>query len=156
MTVRDVLEVLVLAEYEAHQRPHLGLERDLLPGQPGGLGGRGQLDMEAPVDRGCAPRRPRPALNSPRDAPQLLQILGLRALGGEPGGGTRDGRPVVGEVAQFLGAPVGEPGTQPVLRRDRRAAVTKLPPPRPLRVVTRPCWRSAIRASRKVTVETPS
>src|SRR3954467_15749507 len=31
---------------------------------------------------------------------------------------------------------------------------TKIPPPRPRRVVTRPCWRRALSASRRVTVDT--
>jgi hypothetical protein len=46
---------------------------------------------------------------------QLTQILRFGALRGEACGGTGDGRPVVAQIAQLLGAPASEMRQQPFL-----------------------------------------
>jgi hypothetical protein len=88
--------------------------------------------------------------------PEHGDVGGQRALGGQPGGGAGDRRPVVADIAQFVQGQKPERALQPVSVVGGAAAARSSAPPRPRRVSTRPIVRSVASASRSVTVETPS
>src|SRR5260370_1248803 len=100
---------------QAYQVTDLGPQVHLLAGEPGRLGGRGDLDVQprvgAPaVGQGGRPAEPFGML------PEHGDVGGQRALGGQPGGGAGDRRPAA--------------AVAPLARRGADAGPA-LPPARP-------------------------
>ena len=100
-------------------------------------------------------RAPTSSLPGGEQAPQRVGLVLVGALGRELGAAGQD-QGVLGAAVLELGARSSTRAARPAPpRRRSRRRRTKVPPPRPRVVVTSPCARNPIRASRTVTTATP-